>query len=129
MRVRITLACDECKQRNYNTMKNKKNDPDRLEMMKYCRFCKKETLHKETKQERGKKMANTNTATPKKKNKIVELFSGVKTELKKVVWPTKKETYKYTVVVLVVCAAFALLFYILDTGVLALLRLILNLTM
>lgn len=49
MRVKITLACSECKQRNYDTMKNKKNDPDRLEMNKYCRFCKKHTLHKETK--------------------------------------------------------------------------------
>ena len=49
MRVKITLACTECKQRNYNTMKNKKNDPDRLEMNKYCRFCKKHTLHKESK--------------------------------------------------------------------------------
>ncbi len=49
MRVKITLACSECKQRNYNTIKNKKNDPDRLEMNKYCRFCKKHTLHKETK--------------------------------------------------------------------------------
>ena len=43
------LACTECKQRNYNTMKNKKNSPDRLQMNKYCRFCKKHTLHKETK--------------------------------------------------------------------------------
>ena len=49
MRVKITLACTECKQRNYNTMKNKKNDPDRLEMNKYCRFCRKHTLHKESK--------------------------------------------------------------------------------
>ncbi len=49
MRVKITLACQECKQRNYNTMKNKKNDPDRLEMNKYCRFCRKHTTHKETK--------------------------------------------------------------------------------
>jgi len=49
MRTKITLACSECKQRNYNTMKNKKNDPDRLEMNKYCRFCKKHTAHKETK--------------------------------------------------------------------------------
>ncbi|HAL88587.1 MAG TPA: 50S ribosomal protein L33 [Clostridiales bacterium] len=30
-------------------MKNKKNDPDRLEMKKYCRFCKKHTVHNETK--------------------------------------------------------------------------------
>lgn len=49
MRVKVTLACQECKQRNYNTMKNKKNDPDRLEMKKYCRFCKKQTVHSETK--------------------------------------------------------------------------------
>ena len=49
MRVKITLACSECKQRNYESKKNKKNDPDRLELNKYCRFCKKHTLHKETK--------------------------------------------------------------------------------
>ena len=49
MRVKITLRCSECKQRNYNTMKNKKNDPDRLEMKKYCPFCRKHTVHSETK--------------------------------------------------------------------------------
>lgn len=49
MRTKITLACTECKQRNYNTKKNKKNDPDRLEMNKYCKFCRKHTLHRETK--------------------------------------------------------------------------------
>ena len=48
-RVRVMLACTECKQRNYNTTKNKRNDPDRIELMKYCKFCKKETLHMETK--------------------------------------------------------------------------------
>ena len=45
MRVKITLRCNECKQRNYNTMKNKKNSPDRLEMNKYCPFCRKHTVH------------------------------------------------------------------------------------
>ena len=49
MRVKVTLACTECKQRNYNTFKNKKNDPDRIEMQKFCKFCNKTTLHKETK--------------------------------------------------------------------------------
>ena len=47
-RVKITLACPECKQRNYNTMKNKKNNPDRIELSKYCTFCRKHTPHKET---------------------------------------------------------------------------------
>ena len=49
MRVKITLACTECKQRNYNTMKNKKNDPERREMNKDGRFCRKHVLHRETK--------------------------------------------------------------------------------
>ena len=49
VRVRITLACTECKQRNYNTTKDKKAHPDRMETSKYCRFCKKHTAHKETK--------------------------------------------------------------------------------
>lgn len=49
VRVRITLACTECKQRNYNMTKEKKNHPDRMETKKYCRFCRKHTVHKETK--------------------------------------------------------------------------------
>lgn len=48
VRVKITLACSECKRRNYDTMKNKKNDPDRIEINKYCKFCHKHTAHKET---------------------------------------------------------------------------------
>jgi len=48
MRTKITLACTECKQRNYDTMKNNKNDPGRLSLKKYCRFCKKQTDHRET---------------------------------------------------------------------------------
>ena len=49
MRNAVTLACTECKSRNYQTNKNKKNNPDRLEFNKYCKFCKKHTVHKETK--------------------------------------------------------------------------------
>jgi len=49
LRTKITLACTDCKQRNYNTMKDKKVHPDRMETKKYCRFCNKHTLHRETK--------------------------------------------------------------------------------
>lgn len=49
VRTKITLACTECKQRNYNMTKDKKTHPDRMETKKYCRFCKSHTLHKETK--------------------------------------------------------------------------------
>ena len=38
VRVKITLACTECKQRNYNMTKEKKNHPERLETKKYCKF-------------------------------------------------------------------------------------------
>lgn len=49
MRDRITLACTECKQRNYTTNKNKKNTTERVELKKYCKFCKSHTAHRETK--------------------------------------------------------------------------------
>lgn len=49
LRTKITLACTDCKQRNYNTMKDKKVHPDRMETKKYCKFCGKHTLHRETK--------------------------------------------------------------------------------
>ena len=39
VRVAITLACTECKRRNYQTMKSKRNTPDRVEFRKYCRWC------------------------------------------------------------------------------------------
>lgn len=46
---RITLACEVCKERNYATTKNKKNNPDRMFLNKFCPKCKKTTPHKETK--------------------------------------------------------------------------------
>ena len=56
MRVKVTLRCNECKQRNYNTMKNKKNTPDKLELNKYCPFCRKHTVHTETKSSVGESL-------------------------------------------------------------------------
>ncbi|MFC4765965.1 50S ribosomal protein L33 [Effusibacillus consociatus] len=48
MRIAVTLACTDCKQRNYITKKNKKTNPDRIELKKYCKFCNHHTLHRET---------------------------------------------------------------------------------
>ena len=48
-RENIILECTECKRRNYMTSKNKRNNTERLEVVKYCKFCKKRTTHKETK--------------------------------------------------------------------------------
>jgi large subunit ribosomal protein L33 len=45
----ILLACTECKERTYATEKNKKNDPQRLELRRYCPRCRRHTLHREAK--------------------------------------------------------------------------------
>lgn len=46
-RALITLACTQCKERNYTSQKNKKNDPQRLELKKFCPRCRTHTLHRE----------------------------------------------------------------------------------
>ena len=48
-REKIILACSECKNRNYFTMKTKRLHPERVEWQKHCPRCKKHQLHKETK--------------------------------------------------------------------------------
>ncbi len=49
VRDQITLACSDCKNRNYTSTKNKRKHPDRVEFRKYCRTCRHHTAHKETK--------------------------------------------------------------------------------
>ena len=49
MREIITLACTDCKRRNYSTTKNRRKSSERLEFSKYCRSCRKHTAHKESK--------------------------------------------------------------------------------
>ena len=65
----------------------------------------------------------------KKRGKFGDYYQGVKTEMKKVVWPTKKEVASYTGVVIVTCSIFALGFWLIDTGVLAALRAVLGVTL
>jgi large subunit ribosomal protein L33 len=48
-RIIIYLACTECKERNYTSSKNKRNDPTRLELQKFCPRCRVHRLHRETK--------------------------------------------------------------------------------
>jgi len=48
VRPKITMACAECKDRNYITKKNRRNDPDRLGLTKFCPNCGKHTEHRET---------------------------------------------------------------------------------
>ena len=117
MRTRITLECTECKQRNYNTTKDKKTHPDRVETKKYCKFCQKHTLHKETKQfelMEGKKMAE---ATKKKESRIKTWWTGVKAEFSRIIWPDKATIIRQTVVVVVITIIVGVLISHIDSVV------------
>ena len=84
----------------------------------------------EDKAKRAKRAAAASAAQQQKKNGgLKAYFKGVRTEMKKVVWPTRKETIAYTVIVVVTCVAFGLLFWGFDTGFLALLKATLNITL
>ena len=58
-------------------------------------------------------MASSNV----KENKfsVGKFFKSVKSEVKKVTWPTRKDVWKYTLVVLAMCAFSAIIIGILDT--------------
>jgi large subunit ribosomal protein L33 len=49
MRDIISLACEECKNRNYTTTRNKKLAKEKLQIKKYCPFCRCHRVHKEGK--------------------------------------------------------------------------------
>src|ERR1044072_4584775 len=50
VRIAVTMACEDCKRRNYQTNKSRRNSPDRIEMRKYCRWWGHPTAHKETRE-------------------------------------------------------------------------------
>ena len=49
VRMVIYLACTDCKERNYTSQKNKRNDPGRIELKKFCPRCRRHTIHREAK--------------------------------------------------------------------------------
>ena len=81
--------------------------------------------------EQAKKQAAKNRQQKDKSNRITsrEFWKGVKLEMSKVVWPTRKELGTYTAVVIATCAAFALGFWAIDSGFLAILRAVLGITL
>ncbi|MCE9628578.1 MAG: 50S ribosomal protein L33 [Candidatus Vogelbacteria bacterium] len=45
----IRLACKSCKRINYWSRKNRRTVERKIELKKYCKWCKKQTTHLETK--------------------------------------------------------------------------------
>jgi preprotein translocase subunit SecE len=58
--------------------------------------------------------------------KVAEFLQQVKAELQKVTWPTRKETYGSTVVVIVLVLMVAVFLWVVDTGLSALIKALLN---
>ena len=83
----------------------------------------------ETNMERARKMAAKSQSKKKEKQSIRDYLKGVKLEMSKVVWPTRQELITYTGVVIGTCAVFALGFWLIDTGFLALLKAVLGITL
>ncbi len=76
---------------------------------------KKEALKEVSKKEnkktssKGKKKENGNIFT-----RIANFFSGVKTEFKRVKWPSRKEMVKYSIATIVFIICCSLFFYLID---------------
>jgi preprotein translocase subunit SecE len=58
--------------------------------------------------------------------KVTEFLHQVKAELQKVTWPTRKETYGSTVVVIVLVLMVAVFLWVVDTGLSAMIKALLN---
>ena len=59
-------------------------------------------------------MAGANTGSVSTKDKMSTYFRGVRSELKKVIWPDRKELMNYTGVVIFISVLVAIIVYILD---------------
>ena len=58
--------------------------------------------------------------------KVGEFLQQVKAELQKVTWPTRKETYGSTMVVIVLVLLVAVFLWVVDSGLSAMIQALLN---
>jgi preprotein translocase subunit SecE len=58
--------------------------------------------------------------------KVTEFLQQVKAELQKVTWPTRKETYGSTMVVIVLVLMVAVFLWVVDSALSALIKTLLN---
>ena len=55
--------------------------------------------------------------TDAKKGKMTSYFKGVKAEMRKVIWPSKKQLLNYTGVVILISGIISIIVYLLDIGI------------
>ncbi len=81
----------------------------------------------EKKSKSKEKDSGKNKSQKKQPNKVAKYFKDLKSEFKKVVWPTKEQTLNNTAVVMATLVIFGVFVTLCDLGLSALLNLILNL--
>ncbi len=104
-----------------------KDDSKKAAEMKESKAAKETKAAKDTASSKAK--SSDKKAAEKKPSvfsRIAKYFRECKSEVKKIVWPTPKATFKNTGIVLAVLIVIGLLIFGLDTGLVALLRLIMN---
>ena len=113
MRTRITLACTECKNRNYDTTKDKKTHPDRIEIRNTASSARSiPFIRKQSNGRSGGIMEDKKTAA----RQDCILLEGVKAEFSKIIWPTKEKLTRQSVAVVVITVITAALIAVLDRG-------------
>lgn len=94
---KIALACSVCGSRNYIIAANPTRQ-ERLEVKKFCKYCNKHTLHRETRQG----------------GFSVKFIKSVFKTMKDTTWPTKKEAVSDTATVISTALLFTVFFAIVD---------------
>lgn len=79
-----------------------------------------------SKDETKKEKKTPDKSKKKKTNKVVKWFKDLKSEFKKVVWPSKKQVFNNTFVVLVTMVISSVFVGALDFGLLKLFRFLLG---
>jgi len=74
----------------------------------------------------SKQPGKTAEKKPSVFSKIAKYFRECKSEVKKIVWPTPKATFRNMGIVLAVLVVIGLFIFVLDTGLIALLGLIMD---
>jgi len=108
-RDKIILACNDCKNRNYFTTKNKRVHPERVEWKKYCPRCNKHVVHKETKY-----VASEVVVAESAPKRLVNFFNEVVVEMKKVTWPDRPQVVQLSIGVIVISLGIGLVIWVLD---------------
>ena len=86
----------------------------------------KKSSDKKPAEKKSDKKSDKKDKKPSVFSRIAKYFRECKSEIKKIVWPTPKATFRNMGIVLVVLLVLGLFIYGLDTGLLALLKLVMD---